>query len=125
MYKLSPTSLSKLKGVHTDLVLVVTRAIQISQYDFGVLEGLRSEERQRKLYKQGKSQTMKSKHLVGLAVDLVAYDNKGNVTWDMDYYRKINLAMQQAAKELGVSITWGGDWIAFKDGPHFQLEMSA
>lgn len=115
--------MSRLKGVHTDLVLVVSRAIQLSKYDFGVLEGLRSEERQRKLYNTGKSQTMKSKHLVGLAVDLVAYDKNGHVTWDMYYYRKINMSMQQAAEELGVTITWGGDWISFQDGPHWQLEI--
>lgn len=124
MYQLSLRSLSRLKGVHTDLVLVVSRAIQLSKYDFGVLEGLRSEERQRKLYNSGKSQTMKSKHLVGLAVDLVAYDENGHVTWDMHYYRKINMSMQQAAEELGVTITWGGDWISFQDGPHWQLEIS-
>lgn len=123
MYQLSLRSLSRLKGVHTDLVLVVSRAIQLSKYDFGVLEGLRSEERQRKLYNSGKSQTMKSKHLVGLAVDLVAYDENGHVTWDMHYYRKINMSMQQAAEELGVSITWGGSWISFQDGPHWQLEI--
>lgn len=67
---------------------------------------------------------MKSKHLVGLAVDLVAYDENGHVTWDMHYYRKINMSMQQAAEELGVTITWGGDWISFQDGPHWQLEIS-
>jgi hypothetical protein len=29
--------------------------------------------------------------------------------------------MMQAAKELGVKITWGGDW-KFVDKPHFQIE---
>jgi peptidoglycan L-alanyl-D-glutamate endopeptidase CwlK len=30
--------------------------------------------------------------------------------------------MKAAAKELGVSIVWGGDWRTFKDGPHFELD---
>jgi peptidoglycan LD-endopeptidase CwlK len=29
--------------------------------------------------------------------------------------------MKQAAKELGVSIRWGGDFKSFFDGPHFEL----
>ena len=33
-------------------------------------------------------------------------------------------AMQQAAKELGVKLTWGGSWKTFPDGPHFQIDRS-
>jgi peptidoglycan L-alanyl-D-glutamate endopeptidase CwlK len=29
--------------------------------------------------------------------------------------------MKDAAKDLKVPITWGGDWTMFKDGPHFEL----
>ena len=41
-YKLSERSLSRLEGVHPDLVDVVKRAIEITEIDFGVSEGLRS-----------------------------------------------------------------------------------
>jgi len=26
-----------------------------------------------------------------------------------------------AAADLGVQIIWGGDWLTFRDGPHFEL----
>ena len=121
-FKLSVRSLSRLKGLDPDLILVVVRAIQVSRFDFGVTEGLRTKARQQELFKQGKSKTLDSRHLIGQAVDLVAYDENGNVTWDMDYYESINVAMQRAARELGVKLTWGGSWLTFKDGPHFQIE---
>ena len=121
-FQLSVRSLSRLKGVDPDLILVVVRAIQVTRVDFGVTEGLRTKARQQELFKQGKSKTLDSRHLIGQAVDLVAYDENGNVTWDMDYYESINVAMQRAARELGVKLTWGGKFIGFPDGPHFQIE---
>lgn len=44
-YKLSKKSLSKLDGVHPDLVKVVKRAIEITECDFTITEGLRTKER--------------------------------------------------------------------------------
>jgi len=121
MFKLSDKSLVKMKGVDPALVAVVTKAIELSPVDFGVTEGLRSVERQKELFKAGKSQTMKSRHIIGEAVDLVAYVN-GKVDWTWKYYEQIARAMKQAAEELGIAIEWGGDWVSFKDGVHFQLE---
>lgn len=119
-FKLSQKSLDRLTGVHQDLVDVVKRAIEITEVDFAVLEGVRSVARQEQLVKAGASQTMKSRHITGHAVDLGAYVN-GSVRWDWPLYDKIALAMKAAAIELQVSIEWGGDWRTFKDGPHFQL----
>lgn len=121
MFKLSDKSLVKMKGVDPALVAVVTKAIELSPVDFGVTEGLRSVERQKELFKAGKSQTMKSRHIIREAVDLVAYVN-GKVDWTWKYYEQIARAMKQAAEELGIAIEWGGDWVSFKDGAHFQLE---
>ena len=45
-YKLSTKSLSNLKGVHPDLVKVVKRAIELTECDFTVTEGLRIKQRQ-------------------------------------------------------------------------------
>ena len=130
-YVLGTRSKSRLKGVHPDLVKVVERAIQITEQDFSVVEGLRSEERQRRLYNSGKSKTMNSRHLTGHAVDLSPYPFDGDVDEDgirniadWDQYYPIAYAMKQAADELGVSIEWGGDWRSFKDGPHHQLPWS-
>jgi peptidoglycan L-alanyl-D-glutamate endopeptidase CwlK len=120
MFALGPRSKTRLKGVHPDLVKVVERAIQISDVDFTVLEGLRSIDRQRALVTAGASQTLNSRHITGHAVDLGAWvDNQ--VDWSWPLYSKINAAMQEASKQVGVPIEWGGGWRTFKDGPHFQL----
>ena len=119
-FVLGSRSLTNLQGVHPDLVKVVKRAIQISECDFTVIEGVRTAARQAQLVKQGASQTKNSRHLTGHAVDLGAWVN-GTVTWDWKYYYQIEKAMKQAAKELNIPIEWGGDWKTFKDGPHFQL----
>lgn len=119
-FKLSKESLAKLSGVHPDLVKVVNRAIEITPIDFRVLEGLRTKERQIKLKAEGKSRTLKSRHLTGHAVD-IAPIVKGKVSWDWDDYYPLAKAMKQAAKELNIRIEWGGDWASFKDGPHWQI----
>jgi len=119
-YKLSKKSLDRLSGVHPDLVKVVERAIEITEIDFAVLEGVRSKTRQEQLVKSGASQTMRSRHLTGHAVDLGAYVS-GSVRWDWPLYHKLAVAVKQAAAELQIPIEWGGDWTTFKDGPHWQL----
>lgn len=136
-FKLSSRSLERLKGVHPKLVAVVKRAIEISPVDFGVVEGLRDLETQKKYVAEGKSKTLKSKHLKqadgwGWAVDLVAYEN-GKASYKMDLYRRIHEeAMDVAAKELGTDLIWGGDWDddgdykdqTFNDGPHWEMKRS-
>ena len=120
-FKLSTRSRIRMEGVHPDLVKVVERAIQITDVDFGVTEGLRTRDRQARLLAAGASKTMNSRHLTGHAIDLVAYIGS-EVRWDWPLYNKIAAAMKAAAEELGVAITWGGDWAPFKDGPHFELD---
>jgi peptidoglycan L-alanyl-D-glutamate endopeptidase CwlK len=117
MFKLSNKSLDKMLGVHPDLILVVKAAILISTQDFTVLEGLRSPERQQKLYDAGKSTTLNSRHISGHAVDLAPWP----ISWDWNYFYPIADAMKEAAANLNVDLEWGGDWTNFPDGPHFQL----
>ncbi|MBU6955749.1 M15 family metallopeptidase [Hahella sp. HN01] len=119
-YYLGKRSKSRLVGLHPDIVKVVERAIQKTPIDFTVLEGLRTIERQKELYKAGKSKTMRSRHLTGHAVDLGALVN-GAITWEARYYQILADAVKQAAEELGISIEWGGDFNGFFDGPHYQL----
>lgn len=119
-YKLGKVSLSRLIGVHPDLVAVVKRAIELTEIDFTVTEGLRDIERQKKLLATGASKTMKSRHLTGHAVDLAALVD-GRIRWDWPLYDKLAKAMKAAAAELNIPVEWGGDWKTFKDGPHFQL----
>lgn len=121
---LGTKSLEKLNGVHPDLVRVVKRAIQLTPIDFTVTEGLRTIERQKQLVAKGASQTMKSRHITGHAVDLAALID-GEIRWDWPLYAKLAKSMKDAAAELGVAIEWGGDWKTLKDGPHFQLTWKA
>lgn len=121
MFNLSKASLDKLQGVKQPLVDVVKRAIELSEIDFGISEGVRTLERQRMLYEAGKSRTMNSYHLKGEAVDVYAWIN-GYVDWNFSNYEKISKAMFKAAKELNIEIEWGGNWKMFRDGPHFQLK---
>lgn len=147
-YLLSEQSLQRLNGVHLDLVKVVKRAIQITEMDFAVNEGLRTVERQRQLVNKGASQTMASNHITGNAVDLVPTPDGGAMNWnDWNNYYPMATAMRKAAEELNVKVRWGGcweiingktgnpkDWVnaygdrkrkegkkVFTDGPHFEL----
>jgi peptidoglycan L-alanyl-D-glutamate endopeptidase CwlK len=117
-YKLGTRSLQNLSGVHPDLVAVVKKAIEISEQDFTVLEGIRNINRQRELVKTGKSTTMNSRHLTGHAVDLAPWP----ISWEWEGFYPIADAMKQAAEELEVDLKWGGDWKNFPDGPHFELD---
>lgn len=124
MFKLSQRSKDRLVGVHPDLVKVVYRALELTPVDFGITEGVRSLATQKKYVAEGKSKTMKSRHLHGFAVDVVAYP-KDKDTWNMKYYRMIADAFKQASAELNIPIKWGGDFVSFKDGVHFELLSSA
>lgn len=120
-FRLSQRSERNLKGVHPDLERVVRLAITLTEVDFGVIEGLRTIEKQREYVASGASQTMNSRHLTGHAVDLMAYvGSEGR--WDWPLYHKIADAMKLAASQLGVPIVCGADWKKFPDGPHFELD---
>jgi peptidoglycan L-alanyl-D-glutamate endopeptidase CwlK len=144
------SSEKELVGVDERLVKVTRLALELSTQDFIVFDGLRTKAEQAALKKAGKSQTLHSRHLYGLAVDLVPYID-GRPKWDWEGCAKIAFAMDQAATVMGFStlITWGGAWDRtlgdfggelslymaeveaykkrhagpdFIDGPHFQIE---
>ena len=141
-FKLSERSLNSLKGVNPNLVKVVERAIELTEQDFLVLEGVRSKEQCYINYGKGRTAAqcsakgvptnyaqpslskvtwlnnpLASKHVTGNAVDLVPYP----INWNtISKFTTISKAMKQAAKELGVDLEWGGDWTK-KDYPHFEL----
>lgn len=124
----SKSSLSKLKGVHPDLVRVVMRCAKDwkdKTFTFGITCGVRTIEEQRVLVKKGASKTMRSRHIPAKngyshAIDVVAMLN-GKARWDWPLYDKISKAMKSAAKAEKVPLEWGGDWSSFRDGPHYQL----
>ena len=108
-YKLSTKSQERLMGIEPELKEVVYEAIKVTKIDFGVIEGLRTEEKQKQLVESGASQTMKSKHLEGRAVDLMAYIG-GRGSWELSVYDEIADAMKEAAIKVDVAVRWGAAW---------------
>ena len=105
-FTLSQRSLDRLEGVHDDMIRVVKKAIDVTKIAFGVICGLRTIEEQKALVDKGASQTMKSKHLDGLAVDLMAYIG-GRASWELNLYDDIADAMKDAAMHEDVPVRWG------------------
>lgn len=120
-FRLSQRSLTRLIGVHPDLVRVVHRALTLTPIDFMITEGLRTKARQAELFAAGASKTMNSRHLTGHAIDFAAIVG-GEVRWDWPLYSKIAQAFKEAARLEGVAIVWGGDWKSLRDGPHVELD---
>ena len=108
-YKLSTKSQERLIGVEPELKEIVYEAIKVTKIDFGVIEGIRTEETQKQLVESGASQTMKSKHLEGRAVDLMAYIG-GRGSWELSVYDEIADAMKEAAIKVDVAVRWGAAW---------------
>ena len=125
-FQLSQRSLTRLAGVHPDLVDVVKLAIQRTAVDFTVVEGVRTVAQQREYVARGASKTMASYHLpqadgLGRAVDLAPLVG-GAIPWNnWQAFADLAAVVKTCAAELGVPVEWGGDWTSFKDGPHFQI----
>ena len=149
-FKLSQRSLDRMEGIDERMISVVKFAITATKTDFGVIQGMRTLEMQKALVAKGASQTMKSKHLEGLAVDLMAYI-EGRGSWELNLYDDLADAMKEGANAAGVSVRWGAAWHIddirnwegtmeeamnayvdrrreqgrrpFIDGPHFELML--
>jgi peptidoglycan L-alanyl-D-glutamate endopeptidase CwlK len=122
-------SLKNLHGVHPDLRRVMDRALQDAPFAFVVTEGMRTLARQRELVRIGASRTLGSRHLTGHAVDLVPYvdiDKDGKVEFEEMYawplYHKLAPVIKAAAATEKVALVWGGNWVKFRDGPHWELD---
>tara|TARA_Y100000289_G_C3855948_1_gene115986 strand:+ start:210 stop:665 length:456 start_codon:yes stop_codon:yes gene_type:complete len=147
-FKLGKRSLERLEGVDERMVAVVKHAIGATKIDFGVICGLRTIEEQKALVAKGASQTMKSKHIDGIAVDLMAYIGS-RASWELNLYDDLADAMAEGARACDVPVRWGAAWTVqniahwdgtmeaamndyidtrrgqgrrlFIDGPHFEL----
>lgn len=116
MFKFSQSSLNKLATIDKRLQLICNEAIK--EYDFCVIDGLRSLETQKKYFEAGKSKTMNSKHLNGLAVDLIPFP----IDWNnIKRFKELSLIIKRIALNNNIKIRWGGDWKSFKDYPHYEL----
>lgn len=141
MANFSKRSKDNLKGVHPNLIKVMTEAIKETPVDFTITEGLRSTQRQQELYAQGRSKPgikvtnvdgvkKKSNHQAkddgyGYAVDLYPYYNGSVQVQDSQVIPKLKLIaahIKKVAKKLNINIIWGGDWRSPYDPPHFELK---
>ena len=126
--KLGQRSLDRLSGVNSSLVAVLKKACESMPFDITVLEGVRSYERQQELLKQGATKVSVSRHMSGNAIDIAPYPIDWN---DTERFKIVAHHMFAAAKELGITIRWGGNWSrqdetvkptsSFVDMPHFEL----
>ncbi len=126
MFKLSNKSKQRLNTVDERLLYLANEVIKISPIDFGITETYRTAERQQELFKEGKSKCdgikNRSRHQDGKAIDFVCYDpNTNKITWEKEYYIEVAKVFKEKAKELGIAIRWGGDFVGFFDGPHIEI----
>lgn len=131
-----------LDGVHPKLIMVAKRAIKLTDVDFFVNEGVRTPERQKQLYAQGRTKpgpivtwTLKSNHFInpktqfGHAIDVYPFPYNPDDKDIVKKQRAIAKAFFTAADELDIPIRWGADWDmdgnygerGEGDSPHFEL----
>ena len=122
MYKFSKRSKDNLATADEKLQLLFNEVIK--EFDCTVIEGHRSLKRQKELFDKGASQidgiSKKGKHnyFPSRAVDVVPYPLDWN---DIESFKKLGEVVKRKAKELNIKIEWGGDWVSFKDYPHWQI----
>jgi len=120
-FQFGARSLTNMAGLHPDIASVVRRALTLTTQDFGIAaKATRTAEEQHKLFLAGVSQKdgykHKSNHQLhadgyGYAVDLTPFINgKFDVNNEEAQY-PIAAAMSLAAGDLGVKVTWGGNWL--------------
>jgi peptidoglycan L-alanyl-D-glutamate endopeptidase CwlK len=131
MFSLSESSLRNIDGVDGDLLKIANLAITITTVDFGYGKdaGLRTAERQNKLYRDGSSHKdgykKTSRHQDGMAIDFYAYSD-GEARWNHELLAMVAAAHLQAASILGIKVEWGGLWVSESGGvygwdmPHIQ-----
>jgi len=145
MFKLSRRSLSRLDGIHPDLILIILESIKVSPIDFGIPKdgGVRTTERQKAMFLDPDIKTncdgvkFLSNHQIpdgeqyGKAFDIYGYIN-GAASWDEGHLDIIAGAILSTAKRLfredriDFELTWGGQFSSdnFKgwDKCHFEIK---
>ena len=102
----------------------------IKRFDFSVIEGHRSNDRQAQLQSEGLSKLgpglSKHNRSPSFAVDIAPYPIDWN---DAERFRFLGGLMVGIASQMGIPLRWGGDWDGdgkfrdqtFIDLPHFEL----
>jgi hypothetical protein len=65
--------------------------------------------------------TLFSKHIAGLAMDVLPVDGRGNPTWDLAHYRKSFETIRDCGKQAG--LVCGADWSPNTDWPHYEIRI--
>lgn len=120
------TDADRARGVEPTLLSVVKRAQQIlgddQRFTIGNQGGTRTPAEQAALVKAGYSQTYNSNHLTGRAIDLVPMGPDGKPDYNNKAgFVKIEGAMRQAERELGIPVTGEHDKISSWDPGHYSL----
>lgn len=93
------------------------------QVDILIVQTKRTLEEQKANVANGASQTMRSYHLVGQALDFVPVQKTGNSkgTAEWGWYGKAPFS-DAIKKAKAIGFTWGGDWTSLVDKPHLQWD---
>jgi len=122
MFFLGVKSKSSLVGVDPVLGFAARLLIKRVDFDFIILEGVRTLKTQRAYLKRGVTKTLKSQHLYGRALDIVPYID-GKPTWDhAEAYKNIIDHMEDIIKEHKLNIEGGYKWKSFPDPSHWQIK---
>ena len=132
MPKFSETSKDRLYEVHPDLITLFEAVV--IDWDCTVISGFRTTEEQQELYAKGRTTdgsivthkdgiVKKSKHQLGLAVDVVPwpslYSDK-KIMHDFGWFVLETAERLKKEGKIDNDITWGGVW-QWPDMPHYQI----
>jgi hypothetical protein len=132
-------SINNLEGIHPFLIKVIKKAIMNTPVPFIITEGVRTLERQKELYAQGRTTwgqivtncdgvKNKSNHQLkedgyGYAVDLypcICGYVRIHEQYIPEILQIIAEHIKDMAQRLNIFIVWGGDW-EMRDFPHFEF----
>ena len=146
-YSFGKRSKERLDSCHKDMILIMSEVIKV--FDFSVLEGLRTAEKQKEYFETGRSKldgvNKLSKHQdhgdgLSYAVDIMPYKKGSNAFSGQKkdiarfYYlagivKSVGYRLLEEGK-ISHKVRWGGDWNNndlfddqnFDDLPHFELK---
>lgn len=124
-FKFGKRSIENLNTCSPLLRALMIYSIATSDIDFAIICGHRGKEDQNEAYYSKPQRSLlkfpNSKHnaLPSNAVDIAPYP----VDWDdICSFNALADHIKRIARFLNIPIIWGGDWISFKDRPHYQLK---
>ena len=137
-WKWGKGSLKRMDGIHPILIEFANRVLSRSKFDLTIpwLGGKRTAEQQAEIYSRGASTldgvTKKSRHQRGLAVDIVISGKTIGAMYDVEKLEYLNVVAKQVWSEMvneelhlfgevKYKMVFGGDWVSFKDLPHYQI----